>query len=275
MRPLLSLLLLAFLTGVQIPAKQNVAVFQCVEFPYTQFPRPLWDRELVWMKNIGVESVALSVPSDWAPADPNPNHDLQTLLRTLHKLGLTAWVKPERENTQLSQWIELQRESHGGPVVYFGVDQAPQPVHRVSLLSPLDLSHRREWMAARHGTLWWTEVESITAPEFRAGAVSFAGEESSTVPVLRKDLALLHFWGATLGTLKTERLVRPTGARIPVGVHARQFVGEGINPVSALSLVNETKQNYDGELRVYYPPAKREIVLPRFTLLREARFGCR
>ncbi len=262
MRPLLSLLLVALSTAAQIPAKQNVSLFQCVEFPYIQFPRPLWERELVWMKNIGVESVALSVPGDWTPADPNPNHDLQTLLRTLHKLGLTAWVKPERENAQLSQWIDLQRESHGGPVVYFGVDQAPQPVHRVSMLSPSDLSHRREWMAVRHGTLWWTDVESITAPEFHAGAVSLAGEESGTVPALRKDLALLHYWGATIGMLKTERLVRPAGSRFPSGVHARQFVGEGNNPASALSVVNESKGNYEAELRVYYPPAKREIVLP-------------
>jgi len=38
---------------------------QAVEFPYYLYPRPLWERELVWLKNIGVQTVEFSIPANY------------------------------------------------------------------------------------------------------------------------------------------------------------------------------------------------------------------
>jgi hypothetical protein len=35
---------------------------QAVEFPYYLYPRPLWERELVWLKTIGIRTVEFSIP---------------------------------------------------------------------------------------------------------------------------------------------------------------------------------------------------------------------
>jgi beta-galactosidase GanA len=76
---------------------------QAVEFPYYLYPRTLWERELVWLKNIGVQTVEFSIPANYHQLQPgefdltgstNPRRDLVGFVRLLRKLGLRAWVRP-------------------------------------------------------------------------------------------------------------------------------------------------------------------------------------
>ena len=76
---------------------------QAVEFPYYLYPRTLWERELVWLKNIGVQTVEFSIPPNYHQLQPgefdltgstNPRRDLVGFVRLLRKLGLRAWVRP-------------------------------------------------------------------------------------------------------------------------------------------------------------------------------------
>src|SRR5438034_4188309 len=68
-----------------------------VEFPYYLYPRQLWERELVWMKTIGVRTVEFSIPWNWHEPEPGkwdftaatgPGRDLVGLIRVLRRLGL-------------------------------------------------------------------------------------------------------------------------------------------------------------------------------------------
>src|SRR3954454_15175900 len=76
---------------------------QAVEFPYYLYPRALWERELVWLKSIGIRTVEFSIPWNWHQTQPgnfdfdgrsSPRRDLAGLIRTLRKLDLHAWVRP-------------------------------------------------------------------------------------------------------------------------------------------------------------------------------------
>ena len=76
---------------------------QAVEFPYYLYPRALWERELVWLKNIGVETIEFPIPYSFhqtASGEPdltgatNPRRDLTGFIRLLRRLGLRAWVRP-------------------------------------------------------------------------------------------------------------------------------------------------------------------------------------
>ncbi|MBZ5582203.1 MAG: beta-galactosidase [Acidobacteriia bacterium] len=176
---------------------------QAVEFPYYLFPRALWDRELVWLKSIGVRTVEFSIPWNWHQLRPDdfdftgrtsPRRDLVGLIRTLRKLGLQAWVRPLppvagwRDNgwpsagsTPAAQraWIrELERllgtqtVRHGGPVAYVegrasGID-APPPPAPVNILSAPDraaFDRSRGIIEKRQGALLWTGVEDELYPQ--------------------------------------------------------------------------------------------------------------
>ena len=76
---------------------------QAVEFPYYLYPRALWERELVWLKTIGVRTVEFSIPWNWhqmAPGDydftgrTSPRRDLVAFIQLLRRLDLRAWVRP-------------------------------------------------------------------------------------------------------------------------------------------------------------------------------------
>src|SRR5260370_6021233 len=120
---------------------------QAVEFPYYHHPRPLWERELVWLKNIGIRTVAFSPGPNAPPKDPRA--DLAGFLRILRRLGMRAWiygVAPE-----LTATLEPQLERHGGPIAFVegasGLDTppSPAPATRISATPPLRLvrSHER------------------------------------------------------------------------------------------------------------------------------------
>src|SRR5208283_3215357 len=100
---LLALLLLSAATAAPAGNSSQPEYLQAVEFPYYLFPRTLWERELVWLKNIGIRSVEFSIPWNWhqlAPGDldftgrTSPRRDLNGLIRILRRLGLHAWVRP-------------------------------------------------------------------------------------------------------------------------------------------------------------------------------------
>jgi hypothetical protein len=138
---------------------------QAVEFPYYLYPRTLWERELVWLKNIGVQTVEFSIPPNYHQLQAgefdltgrtSPRRDLIGFVRLLRKLGLRAWVRPlppvpglvnvrldaaqqRAWLKQLEQVLATQTASHGGPIAFvegrvLAIDAAapPAPVTTIS-----------------------------------------------------------------------------------------------------------------------------------------------
>ena len=130
------------------PAAAPPDYVQAVEFPYYLYPRTLWERELVWLKNIGVQTVEFSIPWNWHQLQPgdydftgrtSPRRDLVGLIKILRKLDLQAWVRPLPPVTgfldngapagadaraqrawlrSLEQLLTTQAAVHGGPIAY-------------------------------------------------------------------------------------------------------------------------------------------------------------
>ena len=61
---------------------------QAVDFPYYLYPRALWERELVWLKNIGVQTVAFTIPRDYHQVAPG---DYDITGRTSARRDFTGW----------------------------------------------------------------------------------------------------------------------------------------------------------------------------------------
>ena len=149
----LLVLLLAFTGAWAAPGADPpapAAFVQAVEFPYYLYPANLWERELVWLKNIGVRTVEFSIPWNWHQLRPgefdftgltSPRRDLAGFLKLLRRLGLRAWVRPfapvpgwlnggwpvgappggsaQREwFEELGHLLDKQTVRHGGPVAY-------------------------------------------------------------------------------------------------------------------------------------------------------------
>jgi hypothetical protein len=236
-------------------AASAAPVLNSVEFPFATFPRQYWDRELVWMKNVGIHNVALEVRS------PSEEQDVMSILRTLRKLDLTAWVRLDPGAAGLSKTLEPLRKVHGGPILYLGND-TPQPLTKVSALSSTALTATRKIFSGTGGTVLWTDVETTLDPDYHRGAISFAGEEFPTITALRRTALLIGYWQDGLALFNSVQDVQPVTGKLPDGVSARQVMAaEGSGP-SAVSLVNNSKLPFHGELRVAYPPAKRNIALP-------------
>jgi hypothetical protein len=68
-------------------AAVSPAWVESVEFPWNAYPRPLWERELVWLKNIGITHVSLP------PAkDPAELTDVIRIIRPISRaLCLRRW----------------------------------------------------------------------------------------------------------------------------------------------------------------------------------------
>lgn len=159
---------------------------QAVEFPYYMLPRQLWERELVWLKNIGVGAVEFSIPWNWHQTQTgefdftgrtSPRRDVTSFIRILRRLGMKAWIRPlgpvhgwlnngapvgsgqtaasqKQWLAELEKLLSTQTENHGGPVFYVegripGVPAAapPAPVTTVSVLDPDALRRGREALA--------------------------------------------------------------------------------------------------------------------------------
>jgi hypothetical protein len=143
-------LALLFAAAFAAPAAPPAPTFiQAVEFPYYLCPRQLWERELVWLKAIGVQTVAFSIPWNWhqvGGADfdltgrTSPRRDLVAFIRLLRRLDMRAWVRPLQPVRnwlndgmpaiasdpriqrawirQLEETLGPQTASHGGPIAY-------------------------------------------------------------------------------------------------------------------------------------------------------------
>jgi hypothetical protein len=185
---------------------------QAVEFPYYLYPRALWERELVWMRTIGVRTVEFSIPWNWHQLQPgefdfngrtSPRRDLAGLVRILRKLGLRAWVRPLAPvagwldggappvadaaaraawTKELSSLLATQTATHGGPIEYvegaaLAIDAAPAPpAVTIAATEPAALTRSREALVAGRAILW-TEVETAVWP---------AGWEPDGSPLVRQ-----------------------------------------------------------------------------------------
>jgi hypothetical protein len=196
----LSLLVLAGTVPAAAPPRHEF--IEAVEFPYYLCPRTLWERELVWMKTIGVRTVEFSVPWNWHQVRPgeydltgttSPRRDLVGFIKLLRRLDLHAWVRPlppvagwlndgvpaagsetraQREwLKQLERLLATQTVKHGGPVAYVegrlaGVDATEAPAHvmRISADEKDALAKAREVLASGSGAVLWTDVEDALYP---------------------------------------------------------------------------------------------------------------
>ncbi len=305
MRTVALLLLLAGLA----PAPETPRGFvQAVEFPYYAFPPQLWERELVWLKNLGIDTVAFSIPWNWHREGPetldltgrtSPRRDLVGFIRLVKRAGLQAWIRPappvrgwlnsgypaglESDRRQLRKWLSDLKEAvepflavHGGPIVFvegspgvFNAPEPPLPVTAVSAKSARTLVESRRVFAAGHGSLLWEEVEDLLPPVgweptgasiFRSGAVSIAGEERSPLTSLRRDAALWRYWGSELPAMTPVPPSRSVKSKLPPGVSALQLLAPG--KASGVSVINQSKSEFAGPLRVFDPPSHRYIALP-------------
>jgi hypothetical protein len=197
------LLLGAALAALALPAG-NPPAAQCalaVEFPYYLCPWANWERELVWMKNLGVRTVEFAVPWNWHEVGAgdcdftgrtSPRRDLAGLLKLLHRLGLEAWIRPLEpvpdwprggvpENAspaarrewieQLKALLEPEMAAHGGPIVFLegselglGGADPPAPVTTVSAMDGKAFALSREAMATARGVVLWRDVEEGLYP---------------------------------------------------------------------------------------------------------------
>ncbi len=247
------LLLLASLTASALAAD----FVHAVEFPYAEFPRPLWERELVWLKNVGVRTVVFSIPAHAAPGDPRA--DLPGFLRLLRQLGMRAWIRGIPK--ELAASLEIQSEKHGGPIAYVegGGSDAPAPpgpVVRISAVDSNALLKSREALARAPGSLVWTDVEDTLAAGFHSGAVSFSGDERPAASVLRRSVALLKIWGPALPPMRQRHEFKG-------GIPAVQIsVAAAARGPSAVSVSNPAGVDWHGDVTGYDAGARRKLVIP-------------
>jgi hypothetical protein len=202
LKRLAALLLLFAATLPAPPAPTPHDYVQAVEFPYYLCPRTLWERELVWLKNIGVETVEFSIPWNWHQLQPgdydftgrtSPRRDLVAFIKILRKLDLQAWVRPlppvngflangapagadaraqRAWLRRLEQLLATQTATHGGPIAYvegraLAIDAAapPAPVTTISAIDPDALGRSRDALAAASpSAVLWTHVEDALYP---------------------------------------------------------------------------------------------------------------
>ncbi len=274
---------------------------QAVEFPYYLYPRTLWERELVWLKNIGVQTVEFSIPADYHQPQAgefdltgrtSPRRDLVGFVRLLRKLGLRAWVRPlppvpglvnarldaaqqRAWLKQLEQVLATQTVSHGGPIAFVEgrvlvIDAAapPSPVTTISATDANAFAHSREAMSSARGALLWTDVEDALYP---------AGWAANHSTLLRKGAVGLsgEEHPATAALRRDAALLRGW-ARLFADLHrvalhkpAAGHWPEGVSAIelvspaaSALSIANASQKAFHDDLRVVEPLTKRTLLIP-------------
>ncbi len=204
MRAVALLLAFAAVAPAPVAAPAKPEYVQAVEFAYYLYPRALWERELVWLKAIGVRTVEFSIPWNWhqLPAGDfdftgrtSPRRDLVAFVKLLRKLDLRAWVRPlppvpgwldngwpagiVASDTRAQRgWLKAleallatQTASHGGPIAYvegrgLAIDAAlpPAPVTAISAGDPSALARSRQAIASARGALLWSDVEDALYP---------------------------------------------------------------------------------------------------------------
>jgi hypothetical protein len=274
---------------------------QAVEFPYYLYPRTLWERELVWLKNIGVETVEFSIPASYHSPQPgefdltglsSPRRDLVGFVRLLRKLGLRAWVRPlppvpglvgarldaaqqRAWLRQLEQVLATQTESHGGPIAFvegraLAIDAAapPSPVTTISAIDAGAFARSREALSSARGALLWTDVEDALYP---------AGWAANPATLLRPGAVALsgEEHPATAALRRDAALMRgwaPLFAglhRVPLPKPAAGHWPEGVSAVelvspaaSALAITNTSQKPFHDDLRVLEPLTRKALLIP-------------
>jgi hypothetical protein len=274
---------------------------QAVEFPYYLYPRTLWERELVWLKNIGVQTVEFSIPANYHSPQPgdfdltglsSPRRDLVGFVRLLRKLGLRAWVRPlppvpglvnarldaaqqRAWLKQLEQVLATQTASHGGPIAFvegraLAIDAAapPSPVTTISAIESSAFARSREAMSSARGAVLWTDVEDAIYP---------AGWAANPATLLRKGaVGLSGDEHPATAALRRDAALLRGWARLFADLHRvtlpRPAAGrwrEGFGAVelvspaaSAVSIVNASRMPFHDDLRVVEPLTKRTLLIP-------------
>ena len=274
---------------------------QAVEFPYYLYPRTLWERELVWLKNIGVQTVEFSIPANYHTPQPgetdltglsSPRRDLVGFVRLLRKLGMRAWVRPlppapglvnaRLDGAQQRAWLKqleqvlaTQTASHGGPIAYvegrvLAIDAAapPAPVTTISAMDTSAFARSREVIGSARGALLWTDVEDAIYP---------AGWAASPATLLRKGaVGLSGDEHPATAALRRDAALLRGWARLFADLHrvtlpkpAAGKFPEGVGAVelvsaaaSAVSIVNASQKPFHDELRVGEPLTGRTLVIP-------------
>lgn len=219
---------------------------ESVEFPWNACPKPLWERELVWIKNIGIRHVSL-------PPAPNAA-ELAKVIQIVRRLGIEA----DLEGPVPDSLLPLTA-AHGGPLT----GPLPGPVVRISALSPSAAIRVSELLSSGIESIVWTEVKDTLGPRgYKPGAVSFEGEEKPGTIALRRSALLSAYWNKSFASLRSVpgAGVLMGGARAATpGPTVRQFAGE--KGVSVVAVVNKSARPWKGDLRVLYPRDKRVMTL--------------
>ena len=226
---------------------------QAVEFPYRTFPPQLWERELVWMKNIGIDKITVPLTRGWSEPETAP------LIKICRRLGMKLYLRPQTGGptvAELNSLLATQFVEHGGPVV-IGL---PQPAARVSLKAPNALQLSRAAMAA-HGSLTWTDIEDTRDRSgFHRGAVSFTGDELPLTGVLRRDALLVQYWAAILPLMKIQKIRFTPGSKQPYPLSVTEFTAP--DGAGALDLVNDSASDWSGDVAAHFALAKQRIAVP-------------
>jgi len=233
------------------PAAWPATWIESVEFPWTSFPRPLWERELVWLKNIGIAHLSLPpAPPSFKDADAQLNE----LIRIVRRLNLEADLEGP-----VPEALQAQTRAHGGPLT----EPLPASPPRISAISPDALLQSRKQLLSGNPSFIWTDVEDTLGPAgYHAGAVNFNGQETPATTPLRRGAQLSHYWGQSLMSLHE---LPGAGTRLPApGITAEQFVSD--NGASFVSVVNTGPKPWTGDIKAVYPVLKRLLALPNVTV---------
>lgn len=210
---------------------------ESVEFPWNSFPRHLWERELVWLKNIGIRHVSLPAGHDAGQLDE--------VIRIVRRLGLEA----DLEGAVPDRLIQ-QTTAHGGPLT----PPLPPTAARISALAPDALMHSRRLLTSGVPAVIWTDVEeTFNATGFHAGAVNFAGDETAATVPLRRNAQLARYWGDTLSSLKET----PVALAIP-GISAKMF--SSLRGASFVAVMNSSPKTWTGDLKL------KRVTIPNVTV---------
>ncbi|HXS95350.1 MAG TPA: beta-galactosidase [Candidatus Limnocylindrales bacterium] len=260
------------LTAAAIPAAEPQPCVQAVEFPYFLYPQQLWERELVWLKNIGIHTVEFPVPLQWHQLDngqydfsgrTSPRRDLVGFIRLLRKLGMEAWIAQPSNVPQLRALLETQAASHGGPLI-----SRPASVATVSALEPDALARSRDALAAGRAAVLWTNVEDQLYPAgwqpapaapLVHGVIGLSGDEHPGALALRREAALARNWGALFPLLKPIPLPKPAAGKWPDGISAAELTSSA---ASAVSIVNRGAGAFADDVRVVEPATQKQMLIP-------------
>ena len=238
-----------------VSAIASPAWVESVEFPWNAYPKPLWERELVWLKNIGIRHVSLP---------PAQNSDeLAGVIQIIRRLDLEA----DLEGPVPDSLAPLTR-THGGPLT----EPLPNSAVRISVLAPNAVTHSRELLAGGSSALLWTDVEeTIGAAGYRPGAISFSGEERPQAATLRRAALVAAYWNSRFASLhpvpgagtvvpETQPAANKTAPAAVPGPAVRQFAGDG--GTSVVSVVNKAARPWTGALKVFDPASKQKMDIP-------------